>query len=160
MKKIIRTTYQTKCGRYEYDTEDKCLEHDRIVSELDTIMSDLKWFKTKELEDSELTDRVYIAQDVNVFIDVRQNVLKYFYDLTHKKEFKVAFDSNSYFGVNFDHLIHVLEWTDYRYLVLYLFRLMNIDTDGKEYSRLYDLLHKSEFKFKKIDDNLLTSNIR
>lgn len=49
-----------------------------------------------------------------------------------------------------DHLIHELEWTDYRYLTDYLFRLMNIDSDGKEFSKLYNLLHKNEHNIKEI----------
>lgn len=153
MKKIIRIVYQTNCGKYEYETKEECLEHDRIVSELDTIMSDLKWFKLDEwviVGELEFYDsRDYIQQDINVFRSVRQRVLEYLYNLTGKNEFKVAYD-NDYIGVNFDHLIHILEWTKYRYLTEYLFRLMNIDKDGKEFSSLYNLLHKNEHNIKEI----------
>lgn len=153
MKKIIRTVYQTNCGKYEYETEEECLEHDRIVSELDTIMSDLKWFKLDEhLKINELdfyNGRDYIQQDINVFRSVRLRVLEYLYNLTNKNEFKIAYD-NDYIGVNFDHLIHILVWTKYRYLSDYLFRLMNIDSDGKEFSKLYNLLNKNEHNIKEI----------
>jgi hypothetical protein len=153
MKKIIRTVYQTNCGKYHYETEEECLEHDIIVFELDAIMSDLKWFKLDEyVIVSELdfyNSRDYIQQDINVFRSVRQRVLEYLYNLTGKKEFEVAL-KNDYIGVNFDHLIHILEWTDYRYLTEYLFRLMNIDSDGKEFSSFYNVLHKNEHDIKEI----------
>jgi hypothetical protein len=153
MKKIIRTVYQTNCGKYHYETEEECLEHDIIVFELDAIMGDLKWFKLDEyVIVSELdfyNNRDYIQQDINVFRSVRQRVLEYLYNLTGKKEFEVAL-KNDYIGVNFDHLIHILEWTDYRYLTEYLFRLMNIDSDGKEFSSFYNVLHKKEHDIKEI----------
>ncbi len=153
MKKIIRTVYQTNCGKYEYETKEECQIHDEIVSDLDEIMSDLKWFKLDECvivgELDFYNSRDYIQQDTNVFRSVRQRVLEYLYNLTGKKSFIKAFD-NDYIGVNFDHLIHELEWTDYRYLTEYLFRLMNIDKDGKEFSSFYNVLHKNEHNIKEI----------
>jgi len=154
MKKIIRTTYQTSCGGYEYETEEECLEHEKISFDLDSIMSDLKWFKSdenlKENENKFYNSKNYIQQDINSFVDVRQRVLEYLYNLTNDEEFKVAFDSNNYFKINFDHLLHILEWTKFRWTATYLFRLMNVDVDGKEYPTLYEVLNIDKYEHKEI----------
>ena len=83
MEKITKITYKSFFD-YHYDTEEKCLRHEKIMSDVLDILKPLKVIPD-ELSLDWYNDGGYIQQDVDTFLDIRKKFLLYLKELIYRK---------------------------------------------------------------------------
>ena len=151
MKKITKITYETFFG-YQYDTKKECMRHEKIMHTVTDILSPLKSIP----EESSLdwyNNGGYIQQDINVVNNVRDTLLLYLKELINNREFdslyeRTILENNS--GRDLFGVFYYLDWTEYRYLMTPVDRLVCIDKRGREYGKQFFMLNPNERKHKEI----------
>jgi hypothetical protein len=152
MEKIVKITYKSFFG-YHYETEEECLNHEKIMKDILEILKPLKPIPNGKLSRDWYNDGGYIQQDINIVKDVRSKILLYLKELFNNEDFNELFDKilNIKSGIE---LIRVLDfhlyYSKYVYLMEPFNRVVCTDENGKEYAKIYFIRNPKERKHKEI----------
>jgi hypothetical protein len=152
MKKITKITYKSFFGYY-YDSEEECWRHEKIMNDVLDILNSLKVIPD-DLSLDWYNKGGFIQQDINVVNDVRSRFLLYLKELINKKPFQEHYANtidSIKCGKDLLGIFYYLDWTDYRYLMTPIDRLVCTDKKGREYAKQFFMLNPKERKHKKLN---------